>query len=282
MTLRFATLLTPLLLTPLLLASAPAAAFDCLLEPRQMVELRSPVEGLIDKVHVERGGVVRKGQVVVELNTTVERATLALATHRAEMSGRLESARNRVVFSKAKMARAAQLVNDSFISTQARDEAHTELRLAESELKDAEENQQQAQLEMRRAAELVEQRLLRSPFDGYVVDRLLNPGDLAESGTGRRPLLKIAQLDPLRVEVVLPQSAYGRITAGSVAQVSVEGQAQPIKATVKLVDRVIDAASGLFGVRLELPNPGQRIPSGARCTIEFPGLPAPTGARKAG
>lgn len=282
MTLRLATRLTPLLLPPLLLASAPAAAFDCLLEPRQMVELRSPVEGLIDKVHVERGGVVRKGQVLVELNTTVERATLALATHRAEMSGRLESARNRVVFSKAKMARAAQLVNDSFISTQARDEAHTELRLAESELKDAEENQQQAQLEMRRAAELLEQRLLRSPFDGYVVDRLLNPGDLAESGTGRRPLLKIAQLDPLRVEVVLPQTAYGRITAGSVAQVSVEGQAQPIKATVKLVDRVIDAASGLFGVRLELPNPGQRIPSGARCSIEFPGLPAPTGARKAG
>jgi RND family efflux transporter MFP subunit len=270
------------LLAPLLAASPHAAAFDCLLEPRQMVELRSPVEGLIDKVHVERGGAVRKGQVLVELNTTVERATLALASHRAEMSGRLESARNRVVFSKAKMARAAQLVNDSFISTQARDEAQTELRLAESELKDAEENQQQAQLEMRRAAELLEQRLLRSPFDGYVVDRLLNPGDLAESGTGRRPLLRLAQLDPLRVEVVLPQSAYGHIAPGSPARVSVEGQAQPLTASVKLVDRVIDAASGMFGVRLELPNPGQRIPSGARCTIDFPNLAAPAGARKPG
>lgn len=273
-------LLLPLI--PLLVISAPAAAFDCLLEPRQVVELRSPVEGLIDKVHVERGGTVRKGQVLVELSTAVERATLALAAHRAEMSGRLESARNRVAFSKAKMARASQLVSDSFISTQARDEAHTELRLAESELKDAEENQQQAQLELRRTTELLEQRLLRSPFDGYVVDRLLNPGDLAESGTGRRPLLKLAQLDPLRVEVVLPQSAYGRITPGSQARVSVEGQPQPLAASVKVVDRVIDAASGLFGVRLELPNPGQRIPSGARCSIEFPGLPAPAGARKPG
>jgi len=268
------------LLPPLLLACGPARAFDCLLEPRQMVELRSPVEGLIEKVHAERGGVVRKGQVLVELSTAVERSTLALAAHRAGMTGRLESARNRVVFSKAKMARASQLLNDNFISTQARDEAQTELRLAESELKDAEENQQQAHLEVRRATDLLEQRLLRSPFDGYVVDRLLNPGDLAESGTGRRPLLKLAQLDPLRVEVVLPQSAYGKINIGAVAQVSVEGQAPPLKATVKLVDRVIDAASGLFGVRLELPNPGQRIPSGARCTIEFPGLPSPTAARK--
>lgn len=274
MLLRFAPL------AALLLVSAPAAAFDCLLEPRRMVELRSPVEGVIDKVHVERGGMVRQGQVLVELNTSVERASLALASHRASMSGRLESARNRVVFSKAKMARASQLVNDNFISTQTRDEAQTELRLAEAELKDAEENQQQAQLEMRRAAELLEQRLLRSPFDGYVVDRLLNPGDLAESGTGRRPVLKIAQLDPLRVEVVLPQAAYGRIAPGSVAQVNIAGQAQPLQATVKLVDRVIDAASGLFGVRLELPNPGQRIPSGARCSIEFPNLAAPVAARK--
>lgn len=267
-------------LAALLLVSAPAAAFDCLLEPRRMVELRSPVEGVIDKVHAERGGMVRQGQVLVELNTSVERASLALASHRAGMTGRLESARNRVVFSKAKMARAAQLVNDNFISTQTRDEAQTELRLAEAELKDAEENQQQAQLEMRRAAELLEQRLLRSPFDGYVVDRMLNPGDLAESGTGRRPVLKIAQLDPLRVEVVLPQTAYGRIAPGSMAQVSIAGQAQPLQATVKLVDRVIDAASGLFGVRLELPNPGQRIPSGARCSIEFPNLAAPAAARK--
>ena len=81
---------------------------------------------------------------------------------------------------------------------------------------------------------------------------------------------------------MLPQSAYGRITPGSQARVSVEGQAQPLIASVKVVDRVIDAASGLFGVRLELPNPGQRIPSGARCTIEFQGLPAAAGARKPG
>jgi RND family efflux transporter MFP subunit len=251
---------------------ATAAGFDCLIEPRQVVELRSPVEGLIDKVNVERGGNARKGQVLVELASAVERANLAVATHRAEMTGRVESARNRVDFSQRKMARTQKLISDNFISVQARDEAETELRLAESELKDAQENQHQAQLEVRRASDLLEQRMMRAPFDGYVLDRLLNPGDLAEAGTGRKAVLKLAQLNPLRVEVSLPQSAYGQISVGSTAKITAEGQPGPLTAKVLVVDKVIDAASGLFGVRLDLPNPANRVPAGARCSVEFSGL----------
>ncbi len=264
-------------LASLILAAGPVnaaapAGFDCLIEPRQVVELRSPVEGLIEKVNVERGGTVRKGQVLVELASSVERSTLAVAKHRAEMTGRVESARNRVSFSQRKMARTLKLIDENFVSMQARDEAETELRLAESDLKDALENQHQALLEGRRAGELLEQRLLRSPFDGYVVDRMLNPGDLAEAGTGRKPALKLAQLDPLRVEVSLPQSVYGRIVVGGIAMVTAEGQPAPLSARVVVVDKVIDAASGLFGVRLELPNPGNRVPAGARCALQFSGV----------
>lgn len=259
-------------LLSLLALPASAAGFDCLIEPKQVVELRSPVEGLIDKVNVERGGTARKGQVLVELASAVERSNLAVASHRADMTGRVESARNRVDFSQRKMARTQQLISDNFISVQARDEAETELRLAESELKDAQENQQQALLEVRRASDLLEQRMMRAPFDGYVLDRLLNPGDLAEAGTGRKAVLKLAQLNPLRVEVNLPQSAYGRISVGSTAKITAEGQPAPLVAKVLVVDKVIDAASGLFGVRLELPNPANRVPAGARCVVEFSGF----------
>lgn len=256
------------------LAMVPAAArgFDCLIEPRQMIELRSPVEGLIDTVQVERGATVRKGQVLVTLVSGVEKASLDLARHRAEMVGRVASARNRVEFAKRKYERVQQLTGDNFVSPQARDEVQTELRLAESELVDALENQQQAQLDLRRASEIVEQRQLRSPIDGYVVDRMLNPGDLAESGTGRKPVLKLAQLDPLRVEVLLPASAFGKLAQGAPARVQVEGQGEARAAKAVVVDRLIDAASGMFGVRLELPNPGLKLPAGARCSVEFQGL----------
>lgn len=272
---------TPLAMALLLLSGAslaqprPAAAargFDCLIEPRQTIELRSPVEGLIEQVMVERGNTTRRGQVLVTLVSALERTNLEVARHRAEMTGRLELSRNRAEFARRKAERAQQLQEQNFISTQARDEAQTELALAEAELKDALETRQQAQLELRRATEIVEQRTLKSPFDGYVVDRLLNPGDLAEAGTGRRPVLKLAQLDPLRVEVMLPAAAWGRITAGSSVRVTVEGQDTPRSARVVVADKVIDAASSLFGVRLELPNPGLKVPVGARCTVDFPGL----------
>lgn len=41
------------------------------------------------------------------------------------------------------------------------------------------------------------------------------------------------------------------------------------EASVKVVDRVIDAASGTFGVRLQLPNPGYRVPAGVKCRVRF-------------
>jgi multidrug efflux pump subunit AcrA (membrane-fusion protein) len=45
------------------------------------------------------------------------------------------------------------------------------------------------------------------------------------------------------------------------------GQVYKVKVTI--VDRVIDAASGTFGVRLELPNPKYRLPAGLKCKVSF-------------
>ena len=45
-------------------------------------------------------------------------------------------------------------------------------------------------------------------------------------------------------------------------------------ATVKVIDRLLDAASGTFGVRLELANRQHRIPAGIRCSARFPGVDA--------
>jgi hypothetical protein len=63
------------------------------------------------------------------------------------------------------------------------------------------------------------------------------------------------------------------VTVGSAVEVRPEVPAgSRYKATVKVIDRVLDAASGTFGVRLELPNPQHRIPAGVRCRADFPNL----------
>lgn len=252
---------------------APAGTFECMLEPNQIVEVRSAVEGLIRKVHVQRGDNVYVGQSLVELESAVERSAAAAAKFRSETGGRLAASRNRMEFATRKTDRSNELHNLKFISAQARDEAETERNLAASELKDAQENQEMARLDYQRAIDLLNQKTLRSPFNGIVVDRMLNPGELAEAGNGRKPILKLAQVNPLRVEVVMPPATFGKISSGMKAQVTPENGGQ-YTAVVKVVDRVFDSASGTYGIRLELPNPKGALPGGMRCQVDFPQLGA--------
>lgn len=258
----------------LLTLGAEAKSFECLIEPDQVVEIRSPVEGLIDRIYVRRGDSVKKGQTLVELDSSVERSTAASAKYRSQMEGRFASAKNRLEFATKKFERSRDLYTKNFISAQARDEAETEKRLAESELKDADENIQLGKIEHQRAVNQLNLRVLRSPFNGVVMERMLNPGDLAEAGTGRKPIMKLAQINPLKVEVVLPLEYYGRIKTGMTGQVMPEGLGGRYPASVKVVDKVIDAASGTFGVRLELPNGKGSLPGGIRCQVEFEDIKA--------
>ncbi|WP_310564363.1 efflux RND transporter periplasmic adaptor subunit [Hydrogenophaga sp.] len=265
----------PRLLTAACLLALPlqgtAASFDCLLEPSQTVEIRSAVEGLIHRIHVQRGDDVKAGQAVVELDTALERSALAVARFRATAEGRLVASKNRMDYAQRKTKRSDELHGGNFLSAQARDEAETERKLAEAEHKEALENQELARLELKRSMDLLNQKTLRSPFNGVVVERMLNPGDLAEAGNGRKPILKLARMDPLHVEVVLPLATFGKLKQGTSARVKTEaGQAYDAK--VKVVDRVFDAASGTYGVQLELPNPNGKIPAGLRCQVDFPGI----------
>jgi RND family efflux transporter MFP subunit len=253
-----------------------AASFDCLIEPAQVVEIRTPVEGLIDKVHVQRGDTVRRGQVLVELLSSLERSTAESARYRATMDGQISAARNRVDYAAKKLARATDLAQQNYASAQVRDEADAEKRVAESELQAAQENRELAKIEHRRALDALALRSVSSPINGVVLDRMLNPGDLADAGSGRKPVLKLAQVDPLRVDIVLPAALFGSVAVGTKATITpYGGVAARHRATVKMVDRVVDAASGTFVARIELPNPSLAIPGGVRCQADLENVANP-------
>ena len=256
-------------------ASASGAEFDCLIEPRQVLELRAPIEGLIDRVNVDRGDYVRKGQDLVVLDTRVDQVQAAISSHRAQMEGALRSWESKGELSAKKSSRMDQLHGQNFISAQMRDEATTEKRIAEAELRDAVDTRKLAGLEHQRQLEVIRLKTIRSPVNGVVIERFLNPGEFAEAGVGRKPLLKIAEIDTLHVEVLLPASAFGKVKLGSEIEVAPEIPAgSSHRAKVKVIDRVLDAASGTFGVRLELPNPQRKILGGIRCRANFPEIDA--------
>ena len=265
-----------LLLASLLVAAGVAAPpwaradeYDCMIEARQSIEMRSPVDGVIDSIHVHRGEAVKRGQLLATLASGPERAAVDVARSRASMEGDLKSAEARVELAHKKWQRADELQKKNFVSQNARDEAFAEYRLADEQLRAARENQRLAELDLKRTEEVLAQRYIRSPVNGVVVEILLRPGELMSSNQ-KNPILKLAEVDPLNVELVLPVSMFGRIKPGQRAEVLPEA---PVggryTAKVEVVDPVVDAASGTFGVRLRLANPRNAIPAGVRCRARF-------------
>lgn len=251
-------------------AKAAAEEFGCLIEAAQTVEVRSPVAGLLQTVHVRRGDVVRRGQRLVSIEASVEQSAEAAARFRSEAQGGLELARQKVIALREKARRMSELQAEEFVAPQAAEDARAELKLAEAELKSAEESAQMARLEHRQSEDQLRRRQIYSPFDGVVVDIYLHPGSLVDGGEGRKPILKIAQTQPLLVQALLPFTLFKNVRVGQ--KVSVVPEAPfggEIAATVRTVDRVIDAAAGTFGIVAQLPNANQALPAGIRCKLSL-------------
>jgi multidrug efflux pump subunit AcrA (membrane-fusion protein) len=200
------------------LVSGPAAygsnqELNCLIHPEVVITITAPVGGLLETVQVDRGDLVKEGQVLATLDTRVERATGAVQHAQAELNNR---------------------------------------RLAD--------------LELQRTAAEVALRTIKSPVNGVVVERFMHPGEFPK----QEKILKLAQIDPLRVEVYVPVAMLGKIAVGRTAYVKPESPVTgEYAAKVTVVDRVVDAASGTFGVRLELPNHDMKLPAGLKCTVRF-------------
>lgn len=267
----FVALAVPLMNPALAHAAAPGE-YDCLIEASQVVEIRSPVSGLIERINVERGGLVKKGTVVASLESSIERAAADLARYKSTMDGTLKSSESRLAHANKKLRRKVDLADKNYTSVQDRDDAEAEQLIAQADALTARENKQLAQLEQVYVSNQLAQRQLRSPIDGVVTERSMQVGELAEVGDGKPSIMKIAQINPLRVKVILPMAVYARMKVGQKAEVTPEKPLPGRYATsVSIVDKVIDAASGTFQVRMDLPNPNAVLPAGVKCKVAFSG-----------
>jgi RND family efflux transporter MFP subunit len=249
-----------------------AQPIGCIIEPERVAEVGSPVIAVIQTVLVERGDRVRKGQPLAILRNDVERAAVVLAQSRARMDAEEKAALANHNFARQRLARAEDLVRKEFISRQALDQALAEAQVAEQRLAQAREQQSTLADELRLARARLEERTIRSPFDGIVVERYLSAGERVEE----KPLLRVAKIDPLRVEVIMPSALFGKVPVGATARVVPEMPGSvPLNAQVTLVDQVLDPPSNTFRVRLKLPNRDAAIPAGLRCKAEFAEIPQP-------
>jgi RND family efflux transporter MFP subunit len=246
--------------------NAQSQEFDGLIEPRMVVKAGSGVYGIIDTVTVDRGDIVKAGQVVATLQSGVERATMELAQARAEMDATIKAKKEELEFAIRRQNRLKDLYDRKALPFNDWDDAETKRILAELQLAEALENRKLAEMELRRATEVVNRMTVKSPVTGVVVERFLSPGEYIEN----QAILKLAQIDPLYVEVIMPVKMLGSVKVGMKGSVKPEAPVGGVyTAKVIVVDRVVDAASGTLGIRLELPNPEYRLPPGLKCKVAF-------------
>jgi membrane fusion protein, multidrug efflux system len=217
-------------------------SLEGVIEPHVKVEFRSQSPGILQEVLVNRGDYIKKGQVIARLKFGVEEAVV-------------EQSRTLLEFAKRKDQRNHELSTKDLISRQEKDEIETEMKKLEKQLREAEER--------------LKLRTIVSTIDGIVTERNLYAGEYAGENT---PILKAATIDPLNVEVIVPLKLFGSIKKGMKAEVHPE---EPVGGTylgeVVIVDKVMDAASGTFGVRVELANKDYKLPAGLKGKVQFPG-----------
>lgn len=244
----------------------PAERYECLIEPTVVARVGSPVQGVVSRLLVDRSDFVKRGQAIAELESGVERTNLEQARMRASMKSEIVAREADLVLAKHNMARMQELHKQNMVSEQQRDEAIAQRHVASAALVQALESFQLLQIELELAKQLLEQRTIRSPVDGVVVEHSVFPGEFVYDN----PVMTVAQIAPLRVEVVLPGRLHGSFKVGDSALIYPEvGDADPLQAKVEVVDRLLDTRSGTFGVRLTLPNADYGVLGGQKCQAQF-------------
>ena len=253
-------------------SQAYARSLLCLIQPEREAEIGSPVVGVVESIRVERGDIVKKGQVLARLRSHVEAASLRVARARAQADADVRAAQANYEYMKQQQRRSEELFQKNFISAQALEKSSAEAKLAAEKLAQAQEQRDVLNREVELAQAQLELRAIRAPFSGVIVDRYVSVGERIED----KPMFRISRVNPLRVEVVVPAAMFGTIESGMIAKVTPDlPNMDSVDAKVVLVDNFVDAASNTFRVRALLENEDGRIPAGLRCTATLLDAPTP-------
>ena len=249
-------------------AAAPLSSVSCLIEASETVHLATPEAGIVSEMLVDRGDMVAVGDVIARMDSRRETIALDLAKARATDESEIHSLEAKLEFLALQAERRATLAErDAGSDTDAK-QAAMERDVAIRELERAQVALTIAGLDLAQAEAALAQKTVTSPIAGLITERLANKG---EYRSGESQLVTIARIDLLRVEAFAPIAHFPFLQVGQKVEVTPEAPLdQPRTATIRVIDRVFDAASGTFGIRMDLDNSDLALPAGLRCTLSFP------------
>jgi membrane fusion protein, multidrug efflux system len=191
----------------------------------ETVILRPEVAGRISQILFKEGQRVSRGDVLIKLDDSVQRADL-------------DKARANLTLSKTKYERAVDLRNKGFLSGQAQEEAENNLKVAQAD------------------AALMQARLsktaLRAPFSGTIGLRLVSVGDYVKEG---QDLVNLESLDPLKVDFRIPEVAMSQVKTGQTLQVSLDALPDRVyDGRVYAINPLLDANGRALVIRAQVHN----------------------------
>jgi membrane fusion protein, multidrug efflux system len=191
----------------------------------ETVILRPEIAGRISGILFKEGERVSKGDVLVRLDDSVQRADL-------------DKARANLTLAKTKYERSVDLRNKGFLSSQAQEEAENNLKVAQAD------------------AELMQARLskatLRAPFSGTIGLRQVSVGDYVKEG---QDLVNLESLDPLKVDFRVPEVAMSQVKDGQTLQVTLDALPEKVyDGRVYAINPLLDANGRALVIRAQVKN----------------------------
>jgi membrane fusion protein (multidrug efflux system) len=202
------------------------------------VTVSNEIPGTVSKILFESGQMAREGQVLVELDSGVERAQLASAEARRDLSQR-------------NAQRSKSLAAGSAISASQLDDAESQLKSATTD-----------------AAALraqVERKVVRAPFRGRLGIRAVNVGQYLNPGT------MVTTLDSTGgtfVDFSLPQEQLASVKTGLPVRVTMEGTKEPLQGTISAIEPTIDPTTRNVRIRAAIPEPANKPRPGMFVNVE--------------
>ena len=270
--------------------------------PPARVDIGSTITGRVEAVRVREGARVAVDDVLVELEqreleAAVAQARAALKRAQARVSSvdtlalptavaAQQQAQANLALAEREAQRARELLAKGFVSQSRVDDAERQLEVARGALASAraqsgaqttggaEAQQAQSQrVEAEAALQLAQaklaQALIRAPAAGVVLERLIEPGDIAQPG---RRMMTLALDGAVRLIVQVDEKNLPLIKAGAVATAAADAfPNERFEAIVNYISPGIDAARGTVELRLDVPKPPALLKSDMTVAIDVPG-----------
>lgn len=242
----------------------------------ESVAIHAKVRGYVERVPVDRGSVVRRGDLLVELSAPEMQAQIAEAESKVETA---DSERLQAVAQLAAAQSTADRLKEAAetpgaVAGNELLQAQKQVEAAQALVKAKEQSVGAARSVVNAQRDLLSYLRITAPFDGVITDRFVHPGALAGPGSGSAgdpALLELQDVAHLRLVVALPEEDVGGIVPGAKADFHVPAfPDRTYSGAIARISHSLDIQTRTMAVELDVFNRDGSLSPGMYPSVKWP------------